>query len=251
MRQSTEILAINAIEKLIPQRYHLPVRFQYRRLTGALEAEMFFIDNMLQQRRRFIDIGANLGMYSFYFCSRFQRVEAFEPLQELAYRLRALGKRSIETHAVALSNISGRRTFFLPVRNGRPVTALASLDSRQGACEERVVEVKKLDDYGFTEVDLIKIDVEGHEDGVLEGSVATIEKNKPLLLVEIEQRHSEEPIDHVFQRILSLGYEGYFLRQGRLINLDEFSYAAHQEPYLANVLDGGYVNNFIFKPSAG
>jgi len=41
-----------------------------------------------------------------------------------------------------------------------------------------------LDSYGFTDVDIIKIDVEGYELQVLEGAVQTIANNRPIVQIE-------------------------------------------------------------------
>ena len=108
-----------------------------------------------------------------------------------------------------------------------------------------------LDDYLFEDVDLIKIDVEGHESSVIEGAVETIRKTFPILIVEIEQRHISKPIDEVFNLILEIGYDGFFLKNGKLTSINEFSYSTHQEPFLNCVNDEAYVNNFIFIRSDG
>ncbi len=54
--------------------------------------------------------------------------------------------------------------------------------------EKEIVEVKTLDSYNFEDVDIIKIDVEGHEHSVLLGAKDTILKNKPLIQIEISRR---------------------------------------------------------------
>jgi hypothetical protein len=47
-----------------------------------------------------------------------------------------------------------------------------------------LVKVKKLDDYKFTKVDFIKIDVQSYEYEVLKGSKKPLEINSPILCVE-------------------------------------------------------------------
>lgn len=238
------------IFKILPptSKIHLTLRYQYRNFIGSLDAEMLFVDKLLKNRRRFVDIGANIGIYSFHFSSSFSRIDAFEPIEEITHGLKLLSNKSVVTHNVALSNTDGKIKYHVPIIDGALVPGKASLEPRKGQCEERFVSVKRLDDYTFSDVDLIKIDVEGHESSVLEGAINTILKNKPILIVEIEQRHIRVPINDVFQKYLSLGYDGYFLQNDELKSIDVFLYADHQEPYLSNVKDKRYVNNFIFKP---
>ena len=84
------------------------------------------------------------------------------------------------------------------------------MEAREPPFEKRKVEVRTLDSFGFTDVDLIKIDVEGHEYSVLEGSLLTIQRCKPILLIEIEQRHISRPIKEVFSLVMNQGYDGLF-----------------------------------------
>jgi len=44
--------------------------------------------------------------------------------------------------------------------------------------------IKKLDDYELTDVDFIKIDVEGYENQVVLGAKETLLRNKPIIIVE-------------------------------------------------------------------
>ena len=47
------------------------------------------------------------------------------------------------------------------------------------------VEMRTLDSFGFDNVSLVKVDVEGFEDVVLAGAAETIRANKPIILIEI------------------------------------------------------------------
>src|SRR6266568_3035020 len=53
---------------------------------------------------------------------------------------------------------------------------------------ERVVEVRTLDSFEFSDVAMIKIDVEGHEEAVVAGAEETIRRCRPSLLIESEER---------------------------------------------------------------
>jgi hypothetical protein len=56
------------------------------------------------------------------------------------------------------------------------------------------ISVKKLDSFNFTDLNLLKIDVEGWEFEVLKGAVETIKKHKPVLLVEFTGGESRKSL---------------------------------------------------------
>ena len=236
-------------EKVIPARYQLALRYFYLKSTNKLEEEMLYALNFLDKKRRFLDIGANVGIYSYFFKNIFKKVDAFEPLSEITYRLKSIQDESLAVHNVALSNRTGELQFYIPLINGKTYPPLSSLEKRDIESEVRTVKVETIDGYDFNDVDLIKIDVEGHEQSVIEGAQKVIEKNKPVLIVEIEQRHILNSINEVFDYITNLNYSGFFIQKGRLTSLNEFSYELNQKPYLDDVMNDEYINNFIFLPN--
>ena len=240
-------LAKKIVELLVPSRYQLAFRYAWLNMKGRLDEEMLVAATLLNRRRRFIDIGANVGIYSYYFGKKFESVESFEPISEITYRISALGASNINIHNVALSNELGSLDFYIPIKEGKLAAPLASLEERDAPFEKRTVSVRTLDSYQYSDVDLIKIDVEGHEFSTIEGAIETILRCKPLLIVEIEQRHTSKPLEEIFNSIVQHGYDGFFLANDSLIPLSKFSYGVHQEPYLDDVNSELYINNFIFK----
>ena len=232
--------------RILPEKFHLFVIVWYLRLLGKLDPEMIFVNCLLTGKRRFLDIGANIGIYSYYFSKTFRHVEAFEPLSEITHRLDQVSSESLSIHNLALSDKDDQMNIYIPLVDGEPVATLASLEKRDGEYLERNVPVKKIDSFNFCDVDLIKIDVEGHEKSVLLGAQETIRQCRPIMIVEIEQRHIAININEVFNVILDLEYEGFYLNNGRLMPISFFSYEAHQAPYLENVRNKNYINNFIF-----
>ena len=245
MKEFLKIIA----EKIVPVRYQLALRYSYLRRNDKLDAEMLYVSRLLKRTRRFLDIGANVGNYSFHFSSIFNNVEAFEPISEITHRLQAIQNDRLIVHNVALSNKVGELQYHIPIVNGKPFAPRASLETREGECEIRTVTVKTVDCYNYDDVDLIKIDVEGHEQFVIEGAKKVIKKNMPVLIVEIEKRHIKNDIGTVFQCITNLNYSGFFLANGNLLPLSDFSYEVHQKPFLNDVSVSDYVNNFIFIPN--
>ena len=62
-----KILLKKITETLIPIKYQLAVRYFYLKKTNKLDDEMFYVEKLLKKKRRFLDIGANVGIYSYYF----------------------------------------------------------------------------------------------------------------------------------------------------------------------------------------
>jgi hypothetical protein len=103
-----------------------------------------------------------------------------------------------------------------------------------------------------TRVSFIKIDVEGHELEVLLGSVDTLRRDRPILLIEIEQRHSPVPISETFDFLASLGYIGEFLdAHGRCQPQFYFDVTEHQTRRLDAVGTPEYINTFVFRMPPG
>ena len=79
--------------------------------------------------------------------------------------------------------------------------------------------------------------------GRFEGDL--IARDRPVLLMEIEEAHTRQPIEESLGAVLALDYDGFFLRRGELTSLDNFDGDAHHR---AAPMSEDYVFNFIFKP---
>jgi FkbM family methyltransferase len=236
----------------LPDAHRTPLRYWYRRLAGRLDPEIAVLRRLIRPGSCVVDIGANIGFVS-YGMSLDATVEAFEPMPLSLRHLRALATRRarIHPHGVALSDVPGLATLYVPTVDGHPDLEMARLDQPGNVpCESMTVEVRTLDTYSFPDVSLVKIDVEGHERAVLAGAVQTIAREQPALMIEIEQRHQSASLDQVFDDVRRLGYDGYwFSAAGDLHPLTEFRVERDQAPYAANVNDPRYINNFFFLPA--
>lgn len=143
------------IEKFLPVRYQLPLRYFYSQRINKLDDEMDYVSNFFKEKKRFLDVGSNIGMYSFHFKNSFQYIDAFEPLKEISYRLDYFQSESLKVHNCALSNKKGEFHIYIPYLLGQAVTSLASLEKRDGDYKVRTVKVDKIDNYDFEDVDLI------------------------------------------------------------------------------------------------
>jgi FkbM family methyltransferase len=140
----------------------------------------------------FVDVGANFGYFSILAANlisnrRSGRVFAFEPNPKLA----ALLRRNIEVNwsiapvmlaEAAVTDVVGEVTLHVPVAHGANASLTASPDHD---CTPVIVPAIRLDDAipADTSVDIIKIDVEGHELSVLRGARAVIARSPKLHLI--------------------------------------------------------------------
>ncbi|MCU1340370.1 MAG: FkbM family methyltransferase, partial [Bryobacterales bacterium] len=108
-----------------------------------------------------------------------------------------------------------------------------------------------LDDYFDVsdKVTLLKIDVEGAEFGVFKGAARTLRQHAPLLVFECENRHlAPGNVQDVFSYLESLGYEGSFVCDNKVLPISRFDAAVHQRQdreWFWKSKD--YCNNFIFR----
>jgi len=251
-----------AILKICPPAQKLPIQYHYQKFRRRLEKELFLVERFFSRGKRAIDVGANLGIYSYVMSQYFEVVEAFEPQFWCTENLKAYSEghqEKIRIHHVGLSNCNESLKLHIPFSDndysilvpslGKVVSGLGSFRELEEESASVEVPVRKLDDYHFTDVSFIKIDVEGYESKVIEGGRETLLREKPIIFVEIEQKHLEDKnIEEVFEEIKSLGYEGNFFWRDKLKPLSEFSYAIHQQPFLDKPSGEDYIRNFIFKP---
>ena len=245
------------ISAVVPAPMQLPARFWRAQLTGRLERELHLVAGQIGPRDAVVDVGANVGMYSYALARRGALVHAFEPLA-CRRHLEACQHPRIRLYGYALSNESGRLHMHVPLFNGRPNHARASIvpEEQQVATRDAVYEevvVRTLDSFDLRGVTFIKIDTEGAELQVLGGARELIARDRPVMLIEIEQRHlGSTPIERALEQIEDMGYEGRFLRSGRLLDLSSFDLARDQlskvEQVEATGFASDYVNNFLFLP---
>ena len=201
-----------------------------------------------------IDIGANKGSFT-HSLSRFVgktgTVFAFEPQKVLFNYLKDMCRSNVVVKSTPLSNKRKSAEFFIPANGDSPGATLVKGDHIPNGWIPVKVSTDSLDSILKDikkPIKAIKIDVEGHELEVLKGANCILEKNKPLIVVECEQRHLiGRKIEEVFEWIISMGYTGKFVCNNKLIPLDEFNLIKHQNSEGDRYWDKkDYCNNFIF-----
>lgn len=213
----------------------------------GVERELVLVPQLCDINLVSVDIGANAGMYTHYMLKHSRMVHAFEPNPRYTRRLSRCFPKGVEVYPVALSNTAGESELRIPsgINGAGTLEKANNFGGGYDSSDVEVIKVRmqRLDDFMLKEVGFIKIDVEGYELSVLEGSVKTISENKPSLLIEIEERHISGGISRVEQFLAAYGYNGYFFENGQLHPLEQFDLKKHQS---VQNIGRQYINNFIF-----
>lgn len=168
------------------------------------------------------DIGANVGFFT-VIAARLTgpsgRVIGFEPLSDNAARIRHNARLNgfdhVEVRTDAVGARDGTTPFFLSSNPnwGR----IADRGRPSGTVAEIAVPIRSLDglsrEGAIPDPDLIKIDVEGAEEAVLQGAAALLRRARPVLLIELHG--TNDPIGRLLG---SLGYESRVLRGGTALS---------------------------------
>ena len=87
-------------------------------------------------------------------------------------------------------------------------------DNQPDNCSKNI-SIKKLDDFDFENVSLIKMDVEDMEMDVLQGGLNMILKNKPTIFLEIRQQMYDPIVkSEIFTKLVEAGYKLDWLPAG-------------------------------------
>lgn len=191
-------------------------------------------------------------------------VIAFEPLPTVFSKL----KRKIENIGAlvtvrpeALSDRAGSFVLSVPTVGGVDQEEWASLakdyealrrdDPRIDAVRDYTVPTLTLDSLNLTDVTAMKIDVEGAEQEMLTGALSTLRRCRPILSIEIEERHRAGSTQAVPALLRHLDYVGFFEFYGDwrpIETLDiETMQKASPSPAVFEVSDP-YVFCFYFVP---
>ena len=225
-----------------------------RRLKRAInknyEKELKIIERYSDKAKDALDIGVYRGVYTYKLSENFKTVHSFEP-NPLLYPFleKNLNKiiKNIKLYNVALSDKNDETELKLPLRttsmfkdNIEELFQLGAAtmhpDNKIEKYKNIPIKTKRLDDIGIKNaIGFIKIDVEGHEIEVIQGGEKTIKDNKPVLLIEIEKRHSQRNVEESISIIKKYGYNCYFTKDNELISSDKLE-------------NKEIVNNYFFLP---
>lgn len=231
---------------LVPARMELKriVARELRKGEPGLKLVPFLVD----PDRLCLDIGANRGIWAHQMALHASAVLAFEPNPKLFEFLNKAARKPVLCRPDALSNEIGEAELLVPGENGRFSNQGASLnpDKVGEAAHIRVsVKTTTLDHLDPPPVGFMKIDVEGHERAVVEGALGVIARDKPTMIIEIEERHTGRDLNGELDFIEALGYRTLVIANGKLIERSRFDIDRDHRDKAGKP---GYANNFVFLP---
>lgn len=166
-------------------------------LRGNYEREMQqAFEDYVRPGMTVLDVGAHVGFYGLLVATLGGKVTCYEPdpiSRASLHKQRLLNPTlAIAVQPFALSNKCG-------------TGHLLQSDSMSRLSESGLdVETRTLDSLRVSPVDLIKIDVEGHETEVLEGAEQTIKAQRPVILCDYNDHTT---LENVMAMLRPLGYD--------------------------------------------
>ena len=174
------------------------------------------MDKLLKYVRpkRVLDVGANIGSFSRGLLEKDPSCKIFmiEANPNCEPYLKSIGQ---PYDMVALGEKNGITELWVensnPIGTGSSIFRENTIWYQDGKCNKIKVPMKKLDScsyFGENQIDLIKLDVQGSELGIINGGEKTITQT-PFVLVEVSLLPYNEGaplIENVVERMIGLGF---------------------------------------------
>lgn len=191
------------MKDILPRSISFKLRYAKSEIVDAEMRALKQIAACLGGKHQFaIDVGANWGIYSNALSKSFERVLCIEPNPACSSYLRSVLGSNCTILDAAASNKDEYRNLRVPVFANAAETTRGTISERNTfddlavtSVQENRVHCIRLDETatgfaaGSDRIALIKVDVEGHELEAIEGAEGLLARHKPVLFVELEERH--------------------------------------------------------------
>jgi len=210
--------------------------------------ELFFLDRLLKPQMVFADIGANQGEFTVYAAKRLHagKVLAFEPIDSSYERLiQNVGLnnfRNVLAYKLALSDKARHVEMFTSLdrelhhsfHEGLATMFPSSYRSTKVGVVRTEVFDKVFAEAELGRLDVMKVDVEGAELPALRGAYITLEKYKPVILMEVNEETFNAAgytTNDVVDFLEHLNYTIFLLGNGKVIQVKR-----QELPNFANIV---------------
>jgi len=148
----------------------------------------------VNQWRVCLDIGSNVGQWTRPLAKRFHSVICFEPNPNFR---QCFKKNIAETNVVLWP-------YGLSNKEHQAQQDFNSTILNEGAGD---IQCRTLDSFGLTNVDFVKIDVDGFEVPLLEGARDTLTKNNAVINIEMKRDKRADTVKRAEDILRDLGYQ--------------------------------------------
>ena len=216
-------------------------------LEGSYEPqELALLSGLARTCRVIFDVGANVGWYAVQLARTTEadsRVFCFEPVQatydRLAENVTLNGlDGKVRLFNFGLSDVAGPAEFFLPAFSGSVAASARNLHPEENATRLSV-RLEVADDFVEREqvgrIDLIKCDVEGAELSVLRGARRIIERDKPIIFLEMLRKwasHFDYHPNDIISLLRQSGYRCWGVGKSSLREIDVVTDETPETNYL-------------------
>ena len=167
----------------------------WRGIDGFEAETLTAVAALARRVETFIDIGANTGIYSVLVATvnPRARVYAFEPVVDIFRALHVNVRENQLSNVVAFCEAVGERVGVIGINVPRSTRIFPTESSlREEFRPDTYTQLtpcttleRLVSDYGLAEIDLVKIDVEGVEYSVLNGSDRVLSQVRPMFICEV------------------------------------------------------------------
>jgi FkbM family methyltransferase len=178
----------------------------------------------------FVDVGANTGLHSLFMSRYASHVHAFDPYPPVVARFRTAVDENhlsnITIHQVGLGNADELVPFHKPPGHNQGTGSFLWGIERGNSTTGTSLQIVRGDEYfekKGIDVDIIKMDIEGFEKPALLGLRSILERDRPVVEMEITAESGREGLFESFedlQAAFPANYSFHTLRGGRLLDQD-------------------------------
>ena len=193
----------NGIKINVNLQSHIDAQIFWQGYQEADRGEIILLKKLLKPDSIFIDVGANVGVFSLVaaLIAKNGEIHAFEPSMRLFGNLKeniALnGFTNIKTNNLGLFSETTNKTLHHPKGVGMVNAGAASLFQEvqidTDNFESETISLVTLDNYveknNLLRIDLIKMDIEGAEMNALQGATRSLVQFKPQILMELDEAY--------------------------------------------------------------
>lgn len=161
---------------------------------GGQRAQRDSALNHVKKWRVCLDIGSNIGQWTRPLSKKFESVVCFEPNPNF--------------RECFVKNITEANVILWPYGlSDKEHKAKQDFNSTQLQNADGDIDCRTLDSFGLTNVDFVKIDVDGFEVPLLNGAKETLSRNNPVINIEMKRDKRSSVVSKCEYILKGLGYK--------------------------------------------